>query len=215
MVNLYRVTNSLLAGRITEKTAALVLWSASIVAPGLKSRVIARNRNVIARDRKGKTKTVETRRNGVSGGKARHPGVTNDKSFRSGVGSGVPGTRNTESNSRENSLKLHRHNSHSRGPSTPPQSRCSLGVRRDDSGRGRGVGAERGDASVAEHTDGNIAVHPSASSRVRESAKPTSFEAQRNEVSGAPDERVKSMKSTDLHTSSQGRHSGDGQYNGA
>ena len=52
MVNVYRVTNSLLAGRITEKTAALMLWSASIVAPGLrKSRVIARNRNVIARNR--------------------------------------------------------------------------------------------------------------------------------------------------------------------
>ncbi|HEU5412516.1 MAG TPA: hypothetical protein VFW31_02115 [Candidatus Angelobacter sp.] len=35
MVNLYRVTNSLLAGRISEKTAALLLWSAAMVAPGL------------------------------------------------------------------------------------------------------------------------------------------------------------------------------------
>src|SRR6185437_9402082 len=58
MVNLYRVTNSLLAGRISEKTAALLLWSAAMVAPGLrKSRVIARNRNVIARNREGKSKT--------------------------------------------------------------------------------------------------------------------------------------------------------------
>src|SRR6185437_15652683 len=38
MVNLYRVTQSLVAGRISEKTAALVLWSAAMVAPGLIAR---------------------------------------------------------------------------------------------------------------------------------------------------------------------------------
>jgi hypothetical protein len=34
MVNLYRVTKSLLAGRITEKTAGLMLWSVAIGMPG-------------------------------------------------------------------------------------------------------------------------------------------------------------------------------------
>src|SRR6185312_12862846 len=33
MVNLYRVTQSLLAGRISEKTAGLALWSIAIGAP--------------------------------------------------------------------------------------------------------------------------------------------------------------------------------------
>ena len=107
MVNVYRVTNSLLAGRITEKTAALMLWSASIVAPGLKSRVkpktLETQRNGGSGGKKhlprihadergsdaiGKPKTFETRRNRVSGGKARHSGVTHDKSFKSGVETG-------------------------------------------------------------------------------------------------------------------------------
>jgi hypothetical protein len=37
MVNLYRVTKSLLAGRISEKTAGLMLWSVAIGAPGARS----------------------------------------------------------------------------------------------------------------------------------------------------------------------------------
>jgi len=77
MVNLYRVTNSLLAGRISEKTAGLTLWSVAIAAPCMKrvrsvgrgptrkkkraNRVIARDRNVIARDRKGKPKPLKRR----------------------------------------------------------------------------------------------------------------------------------------------------------
>jgi hypothetical protein len=36
MVNLYRVTKSLLAGRITEKTAGLMLWSVAIGMPGAR-----------------------------------------------------------------------------------------------------------------------------------------------------------------------------------
>jgi hypothetical protein len=59
MVNLYRVTKSLLAGRISEKTAGLMLWSVAIGMPAARrmrksprSRVIAD----IARDRKLKTK---------------------------------------------------------------------------------------------------------------------------------------------------------------
>src|SRR6185437_11767066 len=65
MVNLYRVTNSLVAGRISEKTAALLLWSAAMVAPGLKSRV--------------KPKTFETQRNGGSGGKKHLPRIHADE----------------------------------------------------------------------------------------------------------------------------------------
>jgi hypothetical protein len=34
MVNLYRVTKSLLSGQITEKVAGLTLWSIAIGAPG-------------------------------------------------------------------------------------------------------------------------------------------------------------------------------------
>ena len=36
MVNLYRVTKSLLAGRISEKTAGLMLWSVAIGMPGAR-----------------------------------------------------------------------------------------------------------------------------------------------------------------------------------
>ena len=179
MVNLYRVTKSLLAGRISEKTAGLMLWSVAIGAPGAgrlpqraqrkqrkaknnlppmdaderrseksvsreltrmkkqkthrgsaetwrkakrhspqmnaekcrsgkkvsresgKARGIARDptpasqrrlagdpgdRIVIGRDRK--PKTFETQRNGVSGGKTGHSGVTARKCFRSGVDRG-------------------------------------------------------------------------------------------------------------------------------
>ena len=156
MVNLYRVTRSLLAGRISEKTAGLMLWSVAIGMPGArrsrsrktyhgdtearrkgkslprihaddrgsekqlakpktfetqrnggsrggekvsrelgKSRGIARNRNVIARDRKPKsdTKTFETQRNGGSRGRACHAGVTRRKSFKSGVRQGSRGNQ--------------------------------------------------------------------------------------------------------------------------
>jgi hypothetical protein len=51
MVNLYRVTNSLLAGRISEKVAGLTLWSIAIGAPRLK-----------------KPRTFETQRKGGSRG---------------------------------------------------------------------------------------------------------------------------------------------------
>src|SRR6185312_3163513 len=115
MVNLYRVTNGLLAGRISAKTAALLLWSAAMVAPGLKSRVKPKTfetqRNggsggkkhlpQIHADERGSEKqfadgnwrsakpnTFETRRNRVSGGKPAHSGVTHDKSFKSGVETG-------------------------------------------------------------------------------------------------------------------------------
>jgi hypothetical protein len=77
MVNLYRVTKSLLAGRISEKVAGLTLWSIAIGARG--SRVIARDRRH-RRDRKDKPQTSETRRNGGSRGKeGRHsPQMTAD-----------------------------------------------------------------------------------------------------------------------------------------
>ena len=165
MVNLYRVTRSLLAGRISEKTAGLMLWSVAIGMPGAtrlrkahrggaetrrkpknhlpqmnadkrrserkqlagRSRGIARDRNVIARDRKPKSNTriFETQRNGGSRGAesksprsrviadiarnrkpktcetqtvmrghnassthCRHSGVTQRKSFKSGVDGG-------------------------------------------------------------------------------------------------------------------------------
>ena len=115
MVNLYRVTQSLLAGRISEKTAGLILWSAAMVAPGL-------NRRRHHRDGKGNTHhgDTEARRRTKnnspqmnadkrrSGGRvsreSRHAGtrstrksanqngvnsgVTQRKSFRSGVDAG-------------------------------------------------------------------------------------------------------------------------------
>ena len=161
MVNVYRVTNSLLAGRISEKTAALLLWSAAMVSPCLNRRRYDRDRkgksktyhggaearrktkknspemqiktlplihgrpgqvntenksiqhsaigiqprNQIAGAEKANPKSVEAQRNEVSRGKAGHsgtppqlanigpsgdPGVTNDKSFVSGVTLGVP-----------------------------------------------------------------------------------------------------------------------------
>ena len=114
MVNLYRVTNSLLAGRITEKLAGLTLWSIAIGAPsagrvrkahhgGTETR--RKSKRVLPRmhaDERGsekqqlangnsqlaKPKTSETQRNRGKGGKAGHSGVTNDKSFVSGVNAG-------------------------------------------------------------------------------------------------------------------------------
>ena len=97
MVNLYRVTNSLLAGRISEKTAALLLWSAAMVAPGLKSRV--------------KRKTFETQRNGGSGGKKHLPRIHADERGsernisresrhprQAGAGAGTKSTRKNNTN---------------------------------------------------------------------------------------------------------------------
>jgi hypothetical protein len=138
MVNLYRVTKSLLAGRITEKTAGLMLWSVAIGMPGARrlpqraqrQRRKTRNNspqmdtderrseNKFSREStRMKTNTAhrggaETRRKTRrrlplmnadergSGNKLSHestrmnrnnPGVTNDKSFVSGVDRGSRG----------------------------------------------------------------------------------------------------------------------------
>ena len=101
MLNLYRVTQSLLSGRITEKMAGLMLWSVAIAAPcvkRVKKNVLAQRTQRTRRkgkgspqtnaDGKSKPKTFETRRNGVSGGSNGHPGVTRRKSFRSAVAGG-------------------------------------------------------------------------------------------------------------------------------
>ena len=120
MVNLYRVTQSLLAGRITEKTAGLILWSAAMVAAGLNRRRNHRDgkgnthhgdtearrktKKVLPRigaDARGSERRVSresrhaatgsTRKNTNQEGARRgvvHAGVTNDKSFVSGVGAG-------------------------------------------------------------------------------------------------------------------------------
>jgi hypothetical protein len=89
MVNLYRVTRSLLAGRISEKVAGLTLWSIAIGMPvasrvrktyhgGTETRRKARRslprihadeRGSERKQAKAKPKTFETRRNGGTGRK--------------------------------------------------------------------------------------------------------------------------------------------------
>src|SRR6185312_12848774 len=114
MVNLYRVTKSLLSGRITEKVAGLMLWSIAIGAPGAGRNSPQRTRRT---QRHGKQNIhrggAETRRKAKKylpqintekrrssrriGRESRNagtqstrrntnnPGVTSDNSFRSGV----------------------------------------------------------------------------------------------------------------------------------
>jgi hypothetical protein len=86
MVNLYRVTKSLLAGRISEKTAGLMLWSVAIGMPGARRlpqraqrrqrkarkslpRMNADERGSKKKQAKAKPKTFDTQRNGGSAGK--------------------------------------------------------------------------------------------------------------------------------------------------
>ena len=195
MVNLYRVTQSLLAGRISEKTAGLILWSAAMVAPGLNRRRHHRDGkgNTHHGDTEARRKTknnspqmnADKRRSGGRVGResrhagtrstrksanrnGSHSGVTRRKSFKSGVDlGGTPGAEIRESDRRENSLKRHGHNSHFRGPSTPPQSPSassgSLGVRRDDRGKRHRHSAERGNVSTAEP---QISVSPCLSGEI-------------------------------------------------
>src|SRR6185312_6883644 len=114
MVNLYRVTKSLLSGRITEKVAGLMLWRIAIGAPGAGRNSPQRTRRT---QRHGKQNIhrggAETRRKAKKylpqintekrrssrriGRESRNagtqstrrntnnPGVTSDNSFRSGV----------------------------------------------------------------------------------------------------------------------------------
>ena len=124
-----------------------MLWSIAIAAPAVKrSRGIARDRRdrVSARDRKSKVHHggAETRRRSrknlpqMNADQRRserrasrestrknpnNPGVTNGKSFRSGVDTGgTPAVGQRQS--RENALKRHCHDSHARDLSTPPRS---------------------------------------------------------------------------------------------
>ena len=82
MVNLHRVTKSLLSGRIAEKMARLMLWSVAIGAPGA-----GRNREG-RRSRRGSREFSRMNTNQDNRGTRRkliNPGVTDGKSFRSGV----------------------------------------------------------------------------------------------------------------------------------
>ncbi|HET9184382.1 MAG TPA: hypothetical protein VFP59_19850 [Candidatus Angelobacter sp.] len=261
MVNLYRVTRSLLAGTISEKTAGLMLWSVAIGMPGAKkvSRELTRMKQkahhggaetrrkskslppIDADDRGSGKKQLangnwplgkpEMQRNGTNGGEKKvsreltrneltrkktnecdaHSGVTQRKSFKSGVGCRVapaiaeiardrttsPGSeernhkgagskegrviaegeqfsvsprlrgekptsnhKGAQSSGsewfRENASNRHGQDQHSRGPSTSPHSPStgsgSLGVGRDDSGKGRRHTASDVDAAEKGHS---------------------------------------------------------------
>jgi hypothetical protein len=122
MVNLYRVTNSLLAGRITEKVAGLTLWSIAIGMPGARKLSPQRARRAqrkksthrggaetrrktkkvlprIGADARGSERRVsrESRHAGTRSTRksANHTGansgVTQRKSFKSGVDAGSRG----------------------------------------------------------------------------------------------------------------------------
>ena len=108
MVNLYRVTKSLLAGRISEKTAGLMLWSVAIGMPGARksrsrktyrgdteTRRKSKNLPRIHADDRGSVEKVSresTRKNTNANGS--HSGVTTRKSFKSGVRQGSRGNQN-------------------------------------------------------------------------------------------------------------------------
>src|SRR6185312_11764140 len=182
MVNLYRVTQSLLAGRISEKTAGLALWSIAIGAPAATRispqrtrRAQRKNENRLPQihgkpglvnadgrrsERKFSRESRHPRQAGAGAGTrltrtqgcasrnldgstpcnpgasltmtsrsaaksvrrdAGNSGVTRCKSFKSGVAPRTtPSAKLGNSGSRENSLKRHRHDRHSRDLSTPP-----------------------------------------------------------------------------------------------
>jgi len=137
MVNLYRVTQSLLSGRISEKVAGLTLWSIAIGMPGARKLSPRRSRRAqrkskilprISADERGSERKVcsELTRTNTKQECARRDvddsGVTSDKSFISGVAHGrTPGAKVRGSDCRENSLKRHGRNQHSRDLSTPPR----------------------------------------------------------------------------------------------
>jgi hypothetical protein len=133
MVNLYRVTKSLLSGRITEKVAGLTLWSIAIGAPGAAKHSPQRSRRaqrksgkhlpqMNADGRRSERKISRESRHAGTGSTRKntnHPGVTNDNSCVSGVTHGsTSGARSRESDSRKNSLKPNGHDRHSRDLST-------------------------------------------------------------------------------------------------
>jgi hypothetical protein len=193
------------------------LWSAAMVAPG----VIARKRTAhrggaetgrkakkvlprIGADKRGSERKISresTRKNTNESGS--HAGVTQRKSFKSGVRAEVPpGARTRDLKHRENSLNRHGRDQHSRGPSTPSQSRCSLGVRRDDSGTGHGMGVAHGNASVADHTEGDIAGHSSVSPRLcGEIETQTTKDTKEHEAK----QELNACFSTQLHRDTQDR----------
>jgi hypothetical protein len=86
MVNLYRVTNSLLAGRISEKVAGLALWSIAIGAPGAGRLSPQRSRTA---QRKKTLPLMNTDHTDLKKDEKQDrtcdSGVTHDKSFKSGV----------------------------------------------------------------------------------------------------------------------------------
>src|SRR6185437_15575136 len=92
MVNLYRVTKSLLAGRISEKTAGLMLWSVAIGMPGARRlrkpgqppRTRRKNLPRINADERRSEKKVSRELTRKNTNAQIHAGVTNDKSFVSG-----------------------------------------------------------------------------------------------------------------------------------
>ena len=167
MVNLYRVTRSLLAGRISEKTAGLMLWSVAIGMPG------ARRLRKPAQPQRTRRKTLpginaDERRSGkkVSRESTRmntnaqiHAGVTNDKSFVSGVEGWVPpGVRTRQSG--ENALTRHGRVKHSRDLSTPPR---VAGATSDSLKMTKGEGR----LNSSEHRDAGIESNSSVSLRLR------------------------------------------------
>jgi hypothetical protein len=98
MVNLYRVTRSLLAGRISEKTAGLMLWSVAIGMPGARrlgkpGQPRRTRRKILPRinaDERRSGKKVSREVTRMNTNAQIHAGVTNDKSFVSGVDGRVP-----------------------------------------------------------------------------------------------------------------------------
>src|SRR6185312_12410045 len=124
MVNLYRLTKSLLSGRITEKVAGLTLWSIAIGAPSAGRVRKTHHGDTEARRRTRKNlplTNAEERRPGRKIGResrqawmqltrkdTNKPGMAEDKSFRSGVTPGsTPGAKVMDADPRENSLNRH------------------------------------------------------------------------------------------------------------
>ncbi|MGH9569393.1 MAG: hypothetical protein ACRD4F_07120, partial [Candidatus Angelobacter sp.] len=117
MLNLLRVQQGLLSGRITEKLGGLMLWSIAIGAPGVVRvrkpgerresnplpRISADGRrserqqsgNSDWQSAKAKPKAIGTHRTRRT--QKRHSGVTRGKSFKSGVEGGVPGAKSRDS----------------------------------------------------------------------------------------------------------------------
>jgi hypothetical protein len=175
MVNLHRVTKSLLSGRISEKLAGLMLWSVAIGAPGAV-RMKQKQKHLPQMNADGRR---SRRGHGVN-----QPGVKRVKSFKAGVDGAVRHPVIERSGEREIGKP--------RGAKQIPH--C---VRND---KGAEVYHKTVEFRRSARDKGNTGEGQQRQQRSK------GGRTQRNHKNTNEEKRITPSKSTDLHTSAQGRN---------